>query len=61
MIENYRKSKKKFKEYIKKNPDCTKEEWDKYAQDNRLFSSTTLAFHKNAHNFEELKKKMKRF
>ncbi len=50
MLNYYRKSEKAFKEYVKKNPQCTKEEWDKYAQDNCLFSANTLMFklfHKN--------------
>lgn len=58
MINYYKKSEKAFKEYIKKNPQCTKEEWDKYAQDNCLFSAFTLATHKNAKDFEELKRKI---
>ena len=58
MINYYKKSEKVFKEYIKENPDCTKEGWDKYAQENCLFSAFTLATHKNAKNFEELKRKI---
>ena len=45
MINYYKKSIKVFKNYIKQNPYATKEEWDKYAQDNNLFSSQTLMFH----------------
>ncbi len=54
----YKKSEKAFKEYIKNNPQCTKEEWDKFAQENYLFSAFTLAAHKNASSFEELKRKI---
>lgn len=67
MINYYRKSEKQFKEYIKKNPYCLKEEWDEYAQKNCLFSANTLMFHmfhdelieylnkKNINKFEYLK------
>lgn len=55
MINYYKKSEKAFKKYVKKNPNCTKEEWDKYAQENCLFSAFTLETHKNAKDFEELK------
>lgn len=58
MINYYKKSKKAFKKYIKKNPNCTKEEWDKYAHDNFLFSAFTLECHENVKNFEELKRKI---
>lgn len=67
MINYLKKSKKAFKEYIKNNPNCDKNEWDKYAQDNCLFSANTLMFHllhddlekhlnkKNINKFEYLK------
>lgn len=45
MINYYKKSLKAFKKYIKKNPNCTKDRWDKYAQENCLFSANTLMFH----------------
>lgn len=45
MINYYKKSEKAFKNYIKRNPNATKEEWDKYAQENCLYSSQTLMFH----------------
>lgn len=54
----YKKSKKAFKEYVKKNPNCSKDKWDKYAQENGLFSAFTLQTHKNINNFEELKRKI---
>lgn len=54
----YKKSKKAFKGFVKNNINCTKEEWDKYAQENYLFSAFTLAAHKNASSFEELKRKI---
>lgn len=67
MLNYYRRSEKAFKKYIKKNIHCTKEEWDKYAQENCLFSANTLMFHlfhddlikylnrKNINKFEYLK------
>ena len=45
MLNYYKRSEKAFKEYVKKNPNCTKEEWDRYAQDNCLFSANILMFH----------------
>lgn len=57
----YKKSKIIFKKVIKNNYNITREEWDKYAHDNYLFSAFTLACHKNAYSFEELKRKMKIF
>ena len=41
---------------LKKNKNITKEEWDKYAEENCLFSSFTLEAHRDVNNFEELKK-----
>ena len=58
MMNPYKKSLKAFKEYIKKNLNCNKEEWDQYAQENCLFSANTLMFHTNAKDFEELKRKI---
>lgn len=67
MLNYYKKSEKAFKEYIKINLYCTKEEWDKYAQENCLFSANTLMFKwlhedlikylnkKNINKFEYLK------
>lgn len=57
MLNYYKRSIKAFKNYIKENPYCIKEDWDKYAQDNCLFSAQTLMFHLNIKNFEELKSK----
>lgn len=54
----YEKSKKKFKEKIKANNNISKEEWDKQAQENCLFSANTLRFHANAKTFEKLKEKL---
>lgn len=45
MINYYKKSKKAFKNYIKENPYCTREEWDKYAHNNCLFSAFTIECH----------------
>ena len=67
MINYYKRSEKAFIKYIKENPNCTKIEWDKYAQDNCLFSANTLMFHlfhedlikylnkRNINKFEHLK------
>lgn len=63
----YKKNEKAFREYVKLNPCCSKEEWDKYAQENCLYSANTLMFHffhsdlikylnkKNTNKFEYLK------
>lgn len=45
MLNYYKKNEKAFAKYIKLNSQCTKEEWDKYAQENCLFSANTLMFH----------------
>lgn len=52
----YKKSLREFKRVLKKNKNITKEEWDKYAEENCLFSSFTLEAHRAVNNFEELKK-----
>ncbi len=54
----YEKSKKIFINKIKENRNIRKEEWDKYAQENCLFSTNTLMFHVNAKSFEDLKQKL---
>lgn len=54
----YRKSKKNFKKIVKENRKISKEEWEKYAQENCLFSANTLMFHVDAKSFEDLKKKL---
>ena len=53
----YKKSLKEFKKKVKKNKTLTKEEWDKYAIDNCLFSSFTLEAHADVYKFDDLKKK----
>ena len=50
----YKKSKKAFKEYIKKNPYATKEEWDHYAHRNCLASAFTLECHEISDDMLEL-------
>lgn len=67
MINYFKRSEKEFKEFIKRNPYCIKDEWDKYAQNHCLFSANTLMFHllnddlikylnkKNINKFEYLK------
>lgn len=54
----YERSKNILKEKIKENKNITKEEWDKYAYDNCLFSSNVLEFHNNVNTFEKLKEKL---
>lgn len=54
----YEKSKKVFQKIISDNFDITREEWDKYAQENCLFSSITLMAHADTYTFENLKIKM---
>lgn len=46
----YKESKKEFKKYIRKNPYCTREEWDKYAHENCLFSAFTISCHEITDN-----------
>ncbi len=52
----YLRSVKEFKRKLKENREMTKEEWDKYAQDNYFFSSTTLEAHHDVYSFNVLKK-----
>ena len=52
----YKKSIKILKQILKENGNLTKEEWDKYAQENQLYSTTTLMAHTDTFNWEELKK-----
>lgn len=54
----YERSKNILKEKIKENKNITKEEWDKYAFDNCLFSSNVLEFHNKVNTFEKLKEKL---
>lgn len=51
----YKESIKAFKKLLKYNKMLTIEEYDKYARENDLFSSTTLVAKENVKNFEELK------
>lgn len=54
----YKRSFKQFKKIIRKNPNITKGEWDKFAEENILYSSITLEAHTDTYSFEELKSKM---
>lgn len=45
MKDYYKNSKREFINYIRKNPNCSKEEWDEYAHENSLFSAFTLLCH----------------
>ena len=51
----YKRSIIKFKKVIKKNPKITRDEWDKFAQQNCYFSSITLEAHNDVYDFEDLK------
>lgn len=53
----FKESKKEFIKYIKKNPFCTLEEWDNYAEENRYYSSITLISHIFSDDTWELIKK----
>lgn len=53
----YKKSLKEFKRVLKKNKNITRDEWNKYAIENNLFSSFTLEAHADVYNFDDLKKK----
>lgn len=53
----YKKSLKEFKRKLKENKNITREEWDKYAYENCLFSAFTLEAHDDVYTFEDLKKK----
>lgn len=43
-----------FVKYIKKNPFCTREEWDNYAKNNGLYSANTLRAHLITEETEDL-------
>lgn len=51
----YDKSIKEFKRAVRRNPNITKQEWDKYASDNMLYSSLVLEDKKYVKSFKELK------
>lgn len=51
IMENYyKKSKKKFIKFIKKNTYCSQKNWDEYAHENCLFSAFTLVCHEITDN-----------
>ena len=52
----YKRSLKRFKKVIRKNPNTTREEWEAFAQENCYFSSITLEAHNDVYKFEDLKK-----
>ena len=54
----YEKSREIFKNKIQENKEITKEEWDKYAYDNCLFSSNVLEYNSNVDTFEKLKREL---
>lgn len=57
----YENSKNILKQALKENKDLTKEQWDKYAQENCLFSAQTIMWHLEAQNWEDLKIKINKF
>lgn len=52
----YKKSLKKFKKEVRKNPFINEQEWNDLACKNNYFSSTTLEAHNDVYNFEDLKR-----
>lgn len=57
-MESYlKKNEKEFINYIRKNPFCTREEWDNYAKNNGLYSANTLRAHLITEETEDLIKK----
>lgn len=50
----FNKNEKEFIKYIKKNPFCTREEWDNYAKNNGLYSANTLRAHLITEETEDL-------
>ena len=55
----YKKSKKEFIKFIKKNPSCSQKIRDEYAHENCLFSAFTLECHVDAYSFKELKRNIR--
>lgn len=41
----FKESEEEFIKYIKKNPFCTIQQWDDYAEENRYFTAITLMSH----------------
>lgn len=54
----FKESEKEFIKYIKKNPFCTAQQWDYYAEANRLYSANTLRAHIITEETAELIKKI---
>lgn len=57
MKDYYKNSKKEFINYIRKNPYCSKEEWNQYAHENCLFSAFTISCHEITDSTLEILKK----
>lgn len=47
---------KEFRKQLREKEKLTKSEWDDYAKENELFSSTTIMAHENVDTWNELKK-----
>lgn len=58
MVDFYKRSKKIFEKKLKENKEMGKEEWERFAHENCLFSANTLMFHANVKSFEKLKEKL---
>lgn len=56
----YETSIKALKVKLKKEPNLTKEEWDSYAKEQKLFSANTIYAHEDVLNWEQLKKKLRK-
>ena len=54
----FKESEKEFIKYIKKNPFCTVQQWDYYAESNRLYSANTLRAHIITEETEDLIRKI---
>ncbi len=54
----FKQSQKEFIKYIKKNPFCSINDWDNYAESNRLYSANTLRAHIITEETEDLIKKI---
>lgn len=59
-MNKHEKSVKILKDKLKKDKNLSKEEWDKYAKNNYLYSSNTIYAHEDVLNWEQLKKKLRK-
>lgn len=59
-MNKHEESVKVLKNKLKKETSLSKEEWDKYAKENHLFSANTIYAHEDVLNWEQLKKKLRK-